>query len=557
MKTAITFLAALLVFAGWTSAAEPDQEAVLAEWEGGNITVGEYAHWWERLTPDARPDLSTMEAKADFLNNMINAKIMLAEAEVMGVPEHPNVKDWVHSRRVSALRERLYQEATKGRLEVDEAEVTKIYEKRLTQITASHLITPTYDKALAMLDSLAAGIPFEDLARTHSTCASGARGGALGPVRWEDFTDRWSTRAFALEPGEVSQPFEVEGGYAIVKVHDKTLLEPQNPEAEKQGIRATLLKRDNFDEREAFLDSLKFAYEVDIDIETVVSLCARYVQAMTDRGITSEVVAEDIVPPLTESEKQAPVVTFRGGSFSTVDVVDIILAQPYVVRPRLDDPDEMFNFISRQLNDTLLVREADKREIGKIPEIADNLEKITQNRILTRFYRVKVQDVEIPEDTLRTFYDTNKDSYVSTPGHLASKIVLTSREAADSVLQMIENGASFEEIAKERSIDPFTAPEGGDMGFYPPGKDAEFDGFFDQLEVGEKGIFRSVEGHVVLWLRERHGKRQLSYEEAKPAVVRDVSRRFKAYYLNDWLEEKRGDLGVTVYEDALAGVTLP
>jgi foldase protein PrsA len=168
-----------------------------------------------------------------------------------------------------------------------------------------------------------------------------------------------------------------------------------------------------------------------------------------------------------------------------------------------------------------------------------------------------VQDVEIPEDTLRTFYETHMDSYTSTPGHRAYKIVLATREAADSLFQLIESGASFEDIARERSIDPFTAPDGGDMGFYPPHKDEEFDEFFAQLEVGEKDIFRSVEGHVILWLKERHTSRQLSYDEAKPAVVRDVSRRFKAYYLNDWLEAKRRELNVKVYDDVLAGVTIP
>jgi len=340
-------------------------------------------------------------------------------------------------------------------------------------------------------------------------------------------------------------------------VHDKTMLEPENAEAEKQGIRAMLLKQDNFAEREAFLDSLKIAYDLNIDIQAVVGLCARYAEAMMAKGITSEVVAEDIVPPLTEREKSTPVATFRGASFDTEDLVGMILSQPYVVRPQLDDPDEVFNFLGRQLNDSLLVREAEKRGIDEIPEIANELEKITQNRILTRFYRLKVQDLEIPEDTLRTFYEAHKESYVSSPGHVASKIVLESKEAADSILRLVEEGASFEEIARERSIDLFTAPQGGDMGFYPPGKDEEFDAFFDQLEPGEMGVFRSVEGHVVLWLRERYEGRQLSFEEAREAVERDVSRRFKPRYMSDWVRQKREDLNVQVYEDALANVVIP
>jgi peptidyl-prolyl cis-trans isomerase C len=555
MRTAIAF-SVLVLLAASAFAAGAGDATVLAEWNGGKVTVADYAHWWERIDPAGRPSLATQDEKAEFLNTVINAMVMLQEAKARGEDKNPNVTEWAAGRRVNALRERLYQEATEGRLQVDSTEVNEMYERRLTQINASHIVCRTYAKASALLDSLKAGASFEDLARKYSTDPSGARGGHIGPVRWGDFSDRWCVQAFALAPGEISQPFEVENGYAIVKVNDKIMIKPQDADAEKEAIRNGLLQRANFAEREAFLDSLRIAYDVNIDLDAVIDICARYVTEMTSRGITSEVVAEDIVLPLTDREKSLPVASFRGRTFDYEDAQNFILAQPYVVRPNLDDPDQVFGFINRQLNDSLLVREAEKRGIDKIPEIADELEKALTNRILTRFYRVMTLDTEVPEDTLRAFYVAHRESYYSLPGHVASKIVLPTQEAADSVLAMIRAGASFEDIARERSMDPFTAPEGGDMGFYSVGQDPEFDGFFAQMQVGDMAVFRSVEGHVVLWLRERRERQPLTFEVARPAVERDVSRRARQTAIGDWVSAKRKELGVKVYADRLAQVNL-
>jgi parvulin-like peptidyl-prolyl isomerase len=546
----------LLVLPSAALAADIDSSTIVAEWDGGKITVADYVGWWNRMSDEEKPDLIELDAKVELLESIVNAKIMLQEAKAAGEDKHPNVVEWLTNRRSNILRERLYQQATEGRLTVDEDEVQKLYERRLTQISASHIIVPTHGQARAIADSLAVGVPFEHLAHNYSTCPSGARGGSLGVVRWGDFSERWSAEAFSLEPSEVSQPFPVESGYAIVKVDHKTLLEPEDPEAEKGGIRAGLLKQKNFAERAVFLDSLKAAYGVDIDMGAVVDLCARFAQVLVDRGITSEVVAQDIVPALTDAEKEMSVVTFEGGSFSYGDVVGMILAQPYLVRPKLDEPDEIYTFVNRQLSDTLTIREAEKRGIDELPEVAGMLDKIAQNRVIMRFYRVIVADTEVPEDSLRAFYNAHRDAYVTTPAHWAFKIVVETRAEADSILEAIRGGESFEEIARQHSIDRFTAPAGGDMGVYPVGKDVEFDAFFEEMEEGEMKIFRSVEGHVVLWLRDRQEVQPLSFERAKPAVRKDIARRFKDARLKDWLTDKREELGLKTYMTPLEGLAL-
>ncbi len=535
-------------------AAAVDPDATLAEWEGGSITVSDYVRWWQRIDPKDRPQLSTLEEKRRFLENMIDANLMLAEAESLGVQKFRNVYEWIARKKVILLTNALNALATRGRVHVDSLEVEEFYRRRLTQITARHIIVPTYERAKAILDSIKAGVPFEELAVRYSTDAAAPNGGYVGAVRWGDFTDRWCEHAFALEPGEVCEPFMVEGGYAIIKVESKTLLELEDPDRERRLIHDRLYRERYFNELAAFRDSLKLAYHVDFDESRVIDLAARFAEKMKEMGLTSAVIDVDVIPDLTEAERNTPIVKFDGGAFTYGDVISMILAQPYVVRPRMDNPDELIPFISRNLNDTLTVMEAIKRGLDRSPEVRIPIEKIRQKRMIQAFYRYLTHEVDVPDDTLLTYFQAHREDYRLEPGHVASKIVVGTREAADSVMMRLEAGEAFEDIARERSRDPFTAPKGGDMGFLPIGKDIEFDGFFEEMKVGEKQIFRSVEGYVVLWLREKRESRLPAFEEVKERIRKDLLPSFKDRFLSDWLARRRQKVGIKIDEDLLSRV---
>jgi parvulin-like peptidyl-prolyl isomerase len=556
MKPGLILLSLVVVWVCSGLSAEIDSTATIAKWDGGGITIGEYVGWWQRIPEKDRPGLPTAEAKAEFLNSMINAKLMLAAAESVGIDHHHDVIEWVRQKREGFMRSELLAQATAGRLEISDAEVEDVYQKRLTQIEAWHITVPTVTKADAMLDSIEAGVPFEDLAFRHSTCASAPSRGYLGQVRWGDFSDRWTEQAFRLEPGEISPAFMVESGYAIIKAGDRTVVELEDPANERAVIRRTLEKRRTFEEIPAFRDSMRLAYQADIDVRAVVELCASYAEKLLDLGITSHIIEADVIPDLTESQKAEVIASYRGGSFTTEEVVNIILSQPYIVRPRLDNPDEMVPFVSRHLVDTLDILEATKRGIHELPHIVVQVEKIKQRKTAQYFMRYLNRDLEIPDEVLRAFFESNASAFAIDAGHTASKILVTTKEASDSIMDLIRSGTAYEDIARERSMDPFSAPHGGDMGFLPLGKDEEFDGFFATMEVGDIEQFRSVEGFVILWLREKHDRRIPDFEEVRDEVRLALVPAYKEQTLSEWITGERSRLGVEVNEALLAGLDL-
>ena len=81
MRSLLLGLALVAALAGPAPATSLDPGTLLAEWSDGSISVADYVAWWKDMPEGERDTLDTMEAKEAFLDNMMSARLMLAEAE--------------------------------------------------------------------------------------------------------------------------------------------------------------------------------------------------------------------------------------------------------------------------------------------------------------------------------------------------------------------------------------------------------------------------------------------------------------------------------------------
>lgn len=556
MRSILFSVILVALLAGRAPATSLDPTAVLAEWNDGSITVEDYVGWWKDMPEGERDTLDNMEAKGAFLENMISAELMLAEAESLAIAEQPDIKEFIARREFGIISETLLNRAMENAPAPDEDEVEEIYSRQLTQVNVRRIMVESRDMAEALMDSIAAGVLFEDLAYRHSTDVTGEKGGHMGTLRRSNLEEPWLTQIFRLEAGEVSQPFFTDRGWAIVKVDTRTEIPPQDPEGSKRGIRRSIERRLKFAEQAAYLDSLRLAYNVEIYGDAVIGLCSEYALALARQGERTVIVDEDIIPDFTEEEKDIVVAAFDGWAYTYEQVANTVLSQPYQTRPLLDDPDEMVTFIGRQVKDSLIVVEAGEIGLREYPEVQKEIAKAYRRRVATKVYRILTQDASVPEEEIRAEYDLHKDHYMMPAGHTVSKIVAPSRAAADSFVVRLAAGESFEELARTRSIDPFSAPEGGRVGFMKEGDDTEFDGYFEEMEVGDIRYVRSLEGHVILWLRERHELRQASFEDARPTVERQLRRLYREKALTDWIAAESAARGMKVHTEPLEAISL-
>ncbi|MDQ3693876.1 MAG: peptidylprolyl isomerase [Chloroflexota bacterium] len=86
------------------------------------------------------------------------------------------------------------------------------------QVQAAHILVETRDLALELSDQLGAGADFGELARQHSIDQGTApNGGDLGSFTRDEMVAPFAEAAFALEPGQTSEPVESEFGWHIIR----------------------------------------------------------------------------------------------------------------------------------------------------------------------------------------------------------------------------------------------------------------------------------------------------------------------------------------------------
>ncbi len=96
----------------------------------------------------------------------------------------------------------------------------------------------------------------------------------------------------------------------------------------------------------------------------------------------------------------------------------------------------------------------------------------------------------------------------------AAHILLATEEAARSTVDELRSGADFAELARQQSIDTTTAPNGGDLGWFPRGYMPEaFDSVAFRLQPGEiSDPVKTDFGWHIIMVLERADDRPLSVE---------------------------------------------
>lgn len=114
--------------------------------------------------------------------------------------------------------------------------VVKEYHARHVMIEIDELMTPrlAMDRIMEIRDRLNAGEDFAELAKTYSDDVTSANlGGDMGWFPPEAYGERVYQTLVAMEPGEISEPFQTQGGWHIME-----LLDTREIDRTEEAIRA-------------------------------------------------------------------------------------------------------------------------------------------------------------------------------------------------------------------------------------------------------------------------------------------------------------------------------
>ena len=88
----------------------------------------------------------------------------------------------------------------------------------MTRAQARHILVTTETECLDLKAKLEAGAEFESLAKQHSTCPSGQRGGSLGEFGPGQMVKEFDQVVFNEEVGTVHGPVKTQFGYHLLEI---------------------------------------------------------------------------------------------------------------------------------------------------------------------------------------------------------------------------------------------------------------------------------------------------------------------------------------------------
>jgi peptidyl-prolyl cis-trans isomerase C len=214
---------AIALFASLPLRAE-DANPVLAKVNGAEIRQSDVALAEEELGPSlAQMDPATK--KENVLAFLIDMKIVAKAAEDKKIEDRPDFKA-----RLAFARNRLLMDnllAAEGKAATTDDAMKKVYDEAAKQIAgeqevhARHILVETEDEAKAIEAELKKGADFAELAKKKSKDPGAADGGDLGFFTKDQMVPEFSTVAFALEPGKISDPVKSQFGWHVIKVEEK------------------------------------------------------------------------------------------------------------------------------------------------------------------------------------------------------------------------------------------------------------------------------------------------------------------------------------------------
>ncbi|WP_067729655.1 peptidylprolyl isomerase [Oceanobacillus damuensis] len=136
-------------------------------------------------------------------------------------------------------------------------------------------------------------------------------------------------------------------------------------------------------------------------------------------------------------------------------------------------------------------------------------------------------DMSIPEDELQSYYDSYGDQYNFSSSVQLSHIVVDDFETAEKVVSELDEGASFELLAREYSTDEETKNNGGYLGSIYTSSQFLPNSYEEvALEMEDHSYsepFRAESGVAVIYLHRNLPSIEFTYEEIKPYMESELA----------------------------------
>ncbi|HBH26696.1 MAG TPA: hypothetical protein DDX54_04780 [Rhodospirillaceae bacterium] len=240
-----------------------------------------------------------------------------------------------------------------------------------------------------------------------------------------------------------------------------------------------------------------------------------------------------------------PVVARVGGrDIHRVEVLEFIEVLPPDVREGKSVLDLFPDALAEMVDGSVVDARVADSGVAQDPKVAERLEQ-AQARIARSVYLQQQVAARLTEDKLRAAYNAYAAQAPVVEEIRARHVLVPTLEEAQTIIQQLGAGRSFEALAIAHSVDP-SGVRGGDLGYFAP-EDVvpAFGQAARTLPVGAytKEPVETQFGWHVIQVEDRRARAMPSFAALRPDIERALEREVLADLLKDW----RAQADVRIY----------
>ena len=192
------------------------------------------------------------------------------------------------------------------------------------------------------------------------------------------------------------------------------------------------------------------------------------------------------------------------------------------------------DLLERVIDIKLFAQEGKKMKLDEEPSVRAAIDFVIEKVLMQAFLSKYVQE-NIKEENLKASYNNFIADETSREEIKASHILMDTESEAIDVINMLNDGDDFAELAKNKSTGP-SGPSGGDLGWFkrgqmvPPFEKAAFS--LNKNEITQRPVQTQFGWHVIKVFDKRIPEAP-SYESMKGKLIQDLERKIVSKKIQD------------------------
>jgi foldase protein PrsA len=162
--------------------------------------------------------------------------------------------------------------------------------------------------------------------------------------------------------------------------------------------------------------------------------------------------------------------------------------------------------------------------------------------------KLLASQIKVSDEDIKKYFEENQAQYDQPEQVRASHILVDTKEKAEEVLAKLNQGAKFEDLAKEYSTD-VTKDNGGDLGYFGKGDMLpEFEKAAFEMKVGEvSSPVKSQFGYHIIKVTDHKAAKKATLAEYKDQIKSELVDQQVAQLANDYIKKLHDQADIKTY----------